>query len=240
MRLICPKMTKRCCIAPAPGDAEENPASLCHRGDPPIPAHWGYTPQYFSFLHKNLVPPTRYIEFYQAGIAWWASPHLAPQNHLCDEHNDLKDMMNDTKKRRYFWFEDVILSLKTKRPQLLGWKTPFRPSGSCLDGEILTSDPQSQPIRPCGLHVPHALARFAGPGLKKGVQTHLQGWFPFHVCPGQWRHRAIKMELVKAGRKTHFHLVFQLFPDFSSPPIDMEISHSPHSKHGNFFSFLSK
>lgn len=136
------------------------------------------------------------------------------------------------KKRRYFWFEHVILSLKTKRPQLLGWKTPFRPSGSCLDGEILTSDPQSQPIRPRGLHVPHALARFAGPGLKKGVQTHLQGWFPFHVCPGQWRHTAIKMELVKAGRKTHFHLVSNYFLIFLPPQLTWKFPIHPTQNTG--------
>lgn len=220
LRLICPKMTKRCCVPSAPGDAEENPASFCHRGDPPIPVHWCNTPQYFSFLHKIIVLPTRYIEFYQAGIAWWASPesspHLTPKNHLCDKHNYLKHMTNNTKKG-YFWFKRVTVSLKKNTRSSQGWKTPFRPSGSCLDVEILKSDPQTQPIRHCVLHVPHTLPRFAGPGLKKVVKTHLQGQFPFRMCPGQLRHRAIKIKLVKAGKKKHFPLVFQFFPDFSSP-----------------------
>lgn len=34
------------------------------------------------------------------------------------------------------------------------------------------------------------------------------------MCPGWLRHTAIKIELVETGRKKHFPLVFQLFPDF--------------------------
>lgn len=75
------------------------------------------------------------------------------------------------------------------------------------------------------LHVNHTLTRFAGSALQRAVKNPFARPISFLHVPGRLRHTAIKVELVKTGRKKHFLSVFRCFPDFFPSSICMFFSY---------------
>lgn len=75
------------------------------------------------------------------------------------------------------------------------------------------------------LHVNHTLTRFAGSALQRAVKSPFARPISFLHVPGWLRHTAIKVKLVKTGRKKHFLLVFQCSLDFFPSSICMFFSY---------------
>lgn len=139
-------------------------------------------------------------------------------------------------KKKVFLVRTCNTVVKNKTPAALGVKNPISAVG------VVSGWGNTHIWSPISTHTAPWASCSSRPGkvcrtrLKlfgyKWVQTHLQGWFPFHMCPGQWRHRAIKMELVKAGRKTHFHLVSNYFLIFLPPQLTWKFPIHPTQNTG--------
>lgn len=107
-------------------------------------------------------------------------------------------------------------------PEKTSCRRVWRPEGAAALGLV----PRPPLVTPCS--VPLSLWQ----QQPKSHKDPFAGTISFLLCP----HTAIKTELLETGRKKHFPLGFELFPDFF-PSITLHIFHLPHWKHGNFSPF---